>query len=723
MKKLLLTLCMGVLSLSSFAQQKQLSMEDAVLRQRSTLAPERIAQLQWIKKSNAYIVVKKENNQDVFQITDASHRNPDRSIHLAAINTALRNAKQDTLTRLPLIEWIEEHTMRFTTKNASIYYDWINNTATANIIPANAEHNDIHAASKAMAYVKDNNLFIIDANNDIQQITKDGSDDIVYGQAVHRNEYGINKGTFWNNDGSALAFYRMDQSMVTSYPIYQLDQKPATAKMIKYPMAGMKSHEVSIGVYNRATKQTVYLKIDGPKDQYLTNISWNNDNQTIYVVVLNRTTTHLDINAYNASTGDFIKTILSENNNVWLEPTHPLYMLSNSTQYAIWESANATGHHQYSLVDLKSGSILTSFGINGGDVLDIQAYVNDKIYYTWTNGLDIHFACTYLFVLKNGLAKIPSLTIDLTTTPGIHTPLVNETSGYWIDQWSNATTPRIINVMNAANKIDKELLNAGNPLKEYALGKTSLVQIKSADASTTLYARIILPTNFDSTKKYPSITYVYNGPHVQLVNNGWLNGADLWQHLMAERGYIVFVLDGRGSDHRGLAFEQAIHRHLGDAEIADQLQGNKYLRSLPYVDSTRMGIYGWSFGGFMTTSLMTRTPNAYKVGVCGGPVIDWNYYEVMYTERYMDSPAENPDGYQKASTLNYIDNLKGKLLMIHGTSDDVVVWQNSLMYIQKCVEKGKQIDYFVYPGHLHNVLGKDRVHLLNKISNYFETNL
>lgn len=718
-----MTLCMGVLSISTFAQLKQLSMEDAVLRQRSTLAPERLAQLQWIKNSNAYISVKKEANQEFFLISDATHRNPDRTISLREINAALKAAKNDTLTRLPMIEGIANSSMRFTIKNSTIYFDWIRASVSSLQIPENAEHNDFHEATRQTAFVKNNNLFISDGANTIQTITTDGSEDIVYGQSVHRNEYGINKGTFWSPNGQSLAFYRMDQSMVSAYPILQLSEKPASAKMIKYPMAGMKSHEVTVGVYNTQTKKTVYLQVTGPKDQYLTNISWNNDNQTIYVVVLNRETNHLDVNAYNAADGSFIKTLFSENNSIWLEPTHPLYMLPNSTQYAIWESANATGHHQYSLVDLKSGSILTSFGINGGDVLDIQAYMNDKVYYTWTNGLDIHLACTNLFFTKNGLAKIPSLTMYLTTTPGIHTPLVNETNGYWIDQYSNATTPRIINVMTAANKVEKNLLTAANPLKDYALGKTSLIYLKSTDGKTDLYARMILPTNFDSTKKYPSITYVYNGPHVQLVNNGWLNGADLWQHLMAERGYIVFVLDGRGSDHRGLAFEQAIHRHLGDAEIADQLQGNKYLRSLSFVDSTRMGIYGWSFGGFMTTSLMTRTPNAYKVGACGGPVIDWNYYEVMYTERYMDSPSENPEGYQKANTLNYIDNLKGKLLMIHGTSDDVVVWQNSLMYIQKCVEKGKQIDYFVYPGHLHNVMGKDRVHLLNKISNYFETNL
>jgi dipeptidyl-peptidase-4 len=234
---------------------------------------------------------------------------------------------------------------------------------------------------------------------------------------------------------------------------------------------------------------------------------------------------------------------------------------------------------------------------------------------------------------------------------------------------------------------------------------------------------MIYPANFDSTKKYPSITYTYNGPHVQLVTNTWLGGADMWLFYLAQEGYVVFTIDGHGSGNRGMAFEGGIHRQLGTLEIADQIKGNTYLRSLPFIDPDRMGINGWSFGGFMTTSLMTRTPGKYKVGVAGGPVIDWSYYEVMYTERYMDTPQENPDGYKTACLLNYVEKLQGKLLLIHGTSDDTVVWQHSLMYLKQCVDKGVLVDYFAYPGHLHNVLGPDRVHLMKKMTDYFKSNL
>jgi len=251
-----------------------------------------------------------------------------------------------------------------------------------------------------------------------------------------------------------------------------------------------------------------------------------------------------------------------------------------------------------------------------------------------------------------------------------------------------------------------------------------MVTITGPDG-TPLNARMILPTNFDPAKRYPAIIYVYNGPHVQLVTNSWLAGGELWMHRMAQLGYVTFSLDGRGSANRGFAFESAVHRRLGDAEVADQLAGVAFLKSQEFIDTARLGVYGWSYGGFMTTSLMSRPESAgvFKCGVAGGPVIDWRMYEIMYTERYMDTPQENPEGYDKNSLFKYVDNLQGRLLMIHGSSDDVVLWQHSLRYIRECVRKGKQIDYFVYPEHPHNVRGKDRVHLFEKIERFFVENL
>ncbi len=284
-----------------------------------------------------------------------------------------------------------------------------------------------------------------------------------------------------------------------------------------------------------------------------------------------------------------------------------------------------------------------------------------------------------------------------------------------IDQFSGTTTPRNISIKDLSYKTIQTLLIAENPLKDYAIGRQLQISLPAANGRPQLYTRIILPPNYDSTRKYPALVYLYGGPHLQLITNNWLYGADLWLHYMAQQGFIVFSMDNRGSANRGLEFENAVHGKLGTVEMEDQLAGLQMLKTaIPNVDPTRIGVYGWSFGGFLTTSLMTRNPGQYQVAVAGGPVIDWNLYEIMYTERYMDTPQENPEGYKTNNLLNHIDSLQGKLMLIHGTSDDVVLWQHSLLYIKKCVEKRKQLDYFVYPGHLHNVLGPDRVHLLQK---------
>jgi dipeptidyl-peptidase-4 len=286
-----------------------------------------------------------------------------------------------------------------------------------------------------------------------------------------------------------------------------------------------------------------------------------------------------------------------------------------------------------------------------------------------------------------------------------------------MDGFSSLSVPFKAMLWTNNGKMAKLLMESKEKLAEYNIGSTEIGSIKGKDASD-LYYRMIKPSNFDPSKKYPVMVYVYGGPHAQMITNSYLDGANLWMYWMAEQGYLVFTVDNRGSDNRGFDFESVIHAQLGNNEIDDQMKGVDYLKSLPYVDGNRLAVHGWSFGGFMTTSLMTRKADTFKVGVAGGPVIDWKWYEVMYGERYMDTPAENQKGFEQANVTNYAKDLKGKLLLIHGTNDDVVVEQHNLALVKKCVELGKQIDYFPYPMHKHNIIGKDRVHLMTKVLNY-----
>ena len=291
---------------------------------------------------------------------------------------------------------------------------------------------------------------------------------------------------------------------------------------------------------------------------------------------------------------------------------------------------------------------------------------------------------------------------------------------HYIDTWSSLTVPNVTDLCYSDGSPLRNLLVAEDPTLEYAYTEIVLGSIKSADGRFDNYYRLIKPKDFDPDKKYPVILYVYGGPHSQMVKNTFMAELRRWEMYMAQRGYLVYVQDNRGTQNRGAEFEKAIYGQCGQAEMADQMEGIKMLMELPYVDKDRIGVHGWSYGGFMTISLMTNYPEIFKVGVAGGPVIDWKWYEVMYGERYMGHPDTNPEGYAKTSLINKAGDLKGKLLICQGAIDPVVLWQHSLSFVRACVVNNIQVDYFPYPRHEHNVLGKDRVHLHDKITMYFE---
>lgn len=712
----LLTLLIILLPSLGAAQLKQLTLEEAVLQQRSTLAPKKLPQLQWIKGSNDYSYVETKEKVDYLMRGNATTKGAKTIVSFSDLNKAIKLAGADTLPRMMPVSW--ENATQFTVESsdATVLYD--TKTGKASIkdkstLPGDASL--VEVGDKYTSYVSKYNLYV-ENNHKSTQITFDGSKDIVYGKSVHREEFGIEKGQFWSPNKNLLAFYRMDQSMVTSYPIVDFNERPAVDNEIKYPFAGGKSHEVTVGIYEVSSNKTIYIKTGEPKEQYLTNIAWSPDEKFVYIAVLNRYQNFMKLNKYNASTGDFISTLFEEKDDKYTEPLHPIEFIPGQSNQFIWQSRRDGFNHLY--LYNENGTLVRQLTKGPWEVIDVTSInvKSKKVYFTSTiNGaMNRDFCSTDL---STGQVK------RITTGDGVHTISYNEIGQYFIDNFSSLNTPRVISVFSIAGKEVQVLLKADNPLKDYAIGATKLFSIKSK-LGDDLYCRMITPVNFDSTKKYPVIVYLYGGPHVQLVTNTWLGGGDLWYQYMAERGYIVFTLDNHGTGNRGKAFEQATFRNLGTVEMQDQLSGVDYLKSLSYVDGSRIGVHGWSFGGFMTTSLMTRNPGVYKVAVAGGPVIDWSAYEVMYTERYMDTPAQNPEGYKTSNLLNYVDQLKGKLLMIHGTSDDVVVWQNSLMYVKKAVSKNNLfLDYYVYPGHPHNVAGKDRVHLMGKISQYFMENL
>ena len=579
--------------------------------------------------------------------------------------------------------------------------------------PEKSENHQLSPLNTFLAYTIDNNLYVLDRAGKQTAVSNETNKGIVYGQAVHRNEFGIDGGIFWSPKGNKLAFYRMDETMVTDYPLVDISARIAQLKNIKYPMAGMTSHEVTIGVFDPNTQTIVYLKTRGPKDHYLTNVAWSPDEQFIYVAELNREQNHLQLNRYNATTGDFDKTLFEETDSRYVEPQHPVMFVANHPDRFVWQSRRDGYNHLY-LYDI-SGKLLKQLTHGEWEVTEVTGFD--------AKGENLFFESTYpapmdrhLFVINLNSGKMQ----QLTTESGMHSGTISISGQYLLDRFSSNDNPGKIYLINMRNKKTTLLSAAKNPFQDYNIPTVESGTIKAADDKTDLYYRLVKPYDFDPSKKYPTIIYVYGGPHSQMVQNRWRYGSGGWEMYMAQRGYLVFVMDNRGTSYRGDEFEKATFRHLGVEEAKDQMKGVEFLKSLPYVDANRMGIHGWSFGGFMTINMLLRNPDVFKAGVAGGPVIDWKYYEVMYGERYMDTPQENPDGYRESSLLNKVDQLKSRLLIIHGDEDPTVVWQNSLQFLKSCIQNGTHPDYFVYPGHGHNMMGHDRVHLHEHITRYFD---
>ena len=709
-----------------YGQDKMLTLEDCIYANPAVF-PKRMNNLVWINGTDNYSYFK-DNTLFLGRINKKDKELLTFSKLEAAYN------KCDDVSDLPLyhfpyIEWISSEEFVFYNQGSRLYkYNLKNDKATelTRIIlddpedePLNLDKSNVQ---QYLAYTIGDNLYVSKGNERIT-IAQSEKEGVCYGpDDVHRNEFNISKGTFWSPRDNYLAFYRMDESMVAQYPLVEIGSRIATVENIRYPMAGMTSHEVTLGVYDMNTGKTIYMKTGEPKDQYLTSVTWDPSEKYIYIGILNRDQNHLWFNKYDVATGNLVKTLFEETDEQYVEPqSNPHFLFDTKTRF-VYESRRDGWNHLY-LYDTDGNMLkqLTSGSWEVTGVIGIDEK-EENIFITSTMESPIQTQI-YAVNLPYGFVR------KISSEHGTHSAVLSSTGHFMIDTYSSTDVARctqIIDVFFDKNKLSnnykvvKELVKDVDPLKDYAMGRTIIGTLRNSNGDS-LYYEMILPPDFDPSKRYPVLHYVYGGPHLQLVRDSWLGGAGLWGYRWAQRGYIYFSLDNRGTPNRGADFEQGIHRRLGTLETEDQMVGVNYLKSLPYVDSTRMAIDGWSFGGFMTISMMLRHPDIYKVGTCGGPVVDWKWYEVMYGERYMDTPESNPEGYKKASLLEYVNNLKGKLLVIHCTTDPVVVWQNSLSLMDKFIKSGVQVDYFVYPGHDHNVLGRDRMHLYEKLENYTDT--
>ncbi|MEI7490074.1 MAG: DPP IV N-terminal domain-containing protein [Bacteroidota bacterium] len=707
MKRLFIILSGLVLPGLLFAQTKLMSMEEATLG--TGLTAKNLSQLQWNGDENNWFFTAK--NCLVKAYPDNTLK--DTILRLPALNKGLKEAKEDTLSRFPSITVYKSNAFSFISKNKFFSFNLADGILQKlNSWPENAQNTDVAPKTFNTAYTEKNDLFVSVKGKEYKVETS-LNPDVSYGSnRVHRNEFGISKGTFWSPDGDQLAYYYMNETGVASYPTVDITDPIAVLDGTKYPMAGQKSHSVNIHIYSPGANKHIELETGADTAKYMTNITWSPDGEIIYIAILNREQDSMWMKSYQASTGKFLRTLFLETDAKYVEPLNGPVFINKDPSRFLWLSRR-DGYNHFYLYEA-SGKLLKQLTKGPWEVGSFTS--------TDAKGETVFFMCNKGNPIGRSLCSVDlkSGTVKgITSFAGSHNIKMNTSGSFFIDSYSNPGLARKIVLLDAEGAVKQELLSDENPLKDYKIGATSIFTIKNKE-NTDLYCRMIKPADFDSTKHYPVVIYVYGGPHSQMVTDSWLGGAGLFLNYLAEQGYVVFTLDNRGTSERGREFEQAVFRHLGDAEVEDQMCGVKYLKALPWVDSTRIGINGWSYGGFMTISMMVRSPGLFKVAVCGGPVIDWKYYEVMYGERYMDTPQSNPEGYKNASLLNYVKKLSGKLLIIQGYQDGTVIPQNGLSFIKKCVDEGKQVDYFIYPGHEHNVRGKDRIHLNTKMYQYFK---
>ena len=681
---------------------KEITIEDAVTGQYRSFYPEYLVNIRW-KDSNNYTSI---NEYKEIEITKIGSKKSKVLFSLDQLNAMYNKAGLDSLRYIVSINWLDQSHFSHQQGNVFVIIDSKKKSITKKIkFNKDAQNVEYQKDAELLTYTVDNNLFVHDGKSEIA-ITNDTDKALVNGQTVHRSEFGITNGIFWSPKGKFLAYYHKDESMVSEYPLIDITERVAENKPTRYAMAGMKSEEVLVAIYNPETNKSINLKTGEPKEQYLTNVTWSPDEKSVYIQVLNRKQNHMKLNQYNAETGDFVKTLFEEKDDKWVEPEHPLVFLKDNNDEFLYFSEKDGFMHLYRYNT--KGELLNQVTKGEWIVTDFVGFDQSgkkAIVYTTTNGPLEKQA--YSVEIETGKMTL------VTPEKGKHSVFLNPYKDVFVDGFTSITTPHYYSFKDLNGKNLGTILNAENPYMEYKLGELTIGTIKSADKETDLYYRLITPPNYDKNKKYPAIVYVYGGPHAQMITNSWLASSQLWLFYMAQK-------DNRGSGNRAKAFESVIHRNLGVAEMADQLQGIELLKSLGYVDMDRIGVDGWSYGGFMTTNLMLSHPEVYKVGAAGGPVVDWKYYERMYGERYMDMPDENPEGYEKANLSKRVTDLKGRLLMIHGAQDPTVVWQHSQVFIRECVKNGVMLDYFIYPTHEHNVRGKDRVHLMKKITQYFD---
>lgn len=671
-----------------------------------------------------------EGQQDRVDAMDPATKAREALFDAATLNAALAaaGAQVENPARVPQFSFADASTVRV--ELGGVVYGWPIGAEKAEarlVVPANAGAQAIAPGDAAVAAIVAHDLVVRSADGDTRRVTFDGRpQDIVYGGAAHRAEFGIKDGLWWDASGRRLAFSREDMRPIDVYPYADYRTLPAQPEHGRYPMAGRTHSRVQIGVFDREAMRLVYLEGDPDADVYWTNVTFSPDGAQVYVALVDRAQSNMELCRFDAETGARLDVLLRESSPRWIEPEHGPIFLPDGESFLWFSSMDGHRHLYRHALD---GKLLHRETHGPFDIRSLVRISPDaSTAYVMAGGAD---PChQHLFHVRLG-APTPPMQLDSNPEaklrgltqygPGFHLCEVAD-DGTILDAWSSLDRPGYLFV-HLPDGTRELLAQAEDPLAPYLIGNQQRFTVEAEDG-TTLHGHVLLPPRPTRRSRHPVLLYVYGGPHAQLVQERWQGGASPWLQFMASQGYVVVRLDGRGTPHRGIGFEQAIHRHLGELEVLDQVRALEWVRAnVPYADLDRTGVHGWSYGGYMTLRLMLLEADRFVCGVSGAPVTDWARYETGYGERYMDTPQENPEGYEASSVLPLAGRLKGQLLLVHGTDDKTVMFSHSMAFLRAAIDAGKDLDFMAYPMALHGLRGADRAHFQRKMTAFFAEHL
>ena len=575
-------------------------------------------------------------------------------------------------------------------------------------------------ASK-VAFVKENNIFIKDIiNNTELQVTFDGEiNKIINGATdwVYEEEFAFDNGMQWNTSGNKIAYYRFDEEKVPEFSMDLFTDLYPSQSQFKYPKAGETNSTIELFIYDLDSNKTTKANINTEEEFYIPRIKWTLDENVLSVQRMNRHQNQLDFILVDAKDGSS-QTIFTENDAAYIDVTDNLTFL-NDGKYFIWTSEKSGYNHIY-LYNLK-GKQVRQITKGNYDVTDFYGIdeSNNTVYFASSERSPMH-RDVYAVQLNGKNIK------TLTNKTGTNSATFSTNYKYFINQYSNANSPYYFSLFDAKGnevRMLKDNSNLNNSLAQYALSQKEFFNFKTTEG-IDLNGWMMKPHNFDETKQYPVFMYLYGGPGSQQVTDSWGGSNFLWYQMLTQQGYIVACVDNRGTGARGAEFKKCTYQQLGKLETEDQIQANRYLANLPYVDGSRIGIFGWSYGGYMSSLCLLKGADEFKMAIAVAPVTNWRYYDSIYTERYMRTPQENASGYDDNSPINHVEKLKGKYLLVHGSADDNVHYQNTMEMTNALVNANKQFDLFIYPNKNHGIYGGyTRLHLFTKMTNFIKENL